>query len=39
MSIKNPHEKPAGLHGYALAIAVTLAIFAVIGVVFYALIS
>lgn len=39
MSIKNPHEKPAGLHGYILAIAVTLAIFAVIGVVFHALIS
>lgn len=39
MSIKNPHEKPAGLYGYVLAIAVTLAIFAVIGVVFYALIS
>ena len=37
MSIKNPHEKPAGLHGYALAIAVTLAIFAVIGIAFCAL--
>ena len=37
MSTRNPYVKPAGLHGYVLAIAVTLAIFAVVGIALYVL--